>query len=115
MPWDIHRLSARKATALSKCPWVTGRWVPLRHTCSEDRPPRLQKSPRRHPHCCQWPQPQRMTSAGPAGRLLAHDFIVQMGTTMTRMTVHAAAAIRAAILQTLALRNSASLRFRRES
>lgn len=43
------------------------------------------------------------------------DFIVQMGTTMTRMTVHAAAVMRAAILQTLARRNSASFRFSNES
>lgn len=43
------------------------------------------------------------------------DFIVQMGTTMTNITVQAAAAIRAPILQTLALRNSASLRLSSES
>lgn len=43
------------------------------------------------------------------------DFIVQMGTTMTRITVQAAAAIRAAILHTFALLNSASLRFNKES
>lgn len=43
------------------------------------------------------------------------DFIVQIGTTMTRMTVHAAAVIRAAILQTLARLNSASFRFSSES
>lgn len=43
------------------------------------------------------------------------DFIVQIGTTMTRMTVHAAAVIRAAILQTLARLNSASFRFSNES
>lgn len=34
---------------------------------------------------------------------------------MTRITVQAAAAIRAAILQTFALLNSASLRFNKES
>lgn len=45
----------------------------------------------------------------------AQDFMVQMGTTMTRITVQAAAAIRAAILQTFALRNSASFRFNKES
>lgn len=44
-----------------------------------------------------------------------HDFIVHIGTTMTKITVQAAAAIRADILQTFALRNSASLRFINES
>lgn len=44
-----------------------------------------------------------------------HVFMVQSGTTMTRITVQVAAAIRAPILHNLARRNSASFRFNSES
>ncbi len=48
-------------------------------------------------------------------KLKPQDFMVQMGTTMTSITVQAAAAINAPILHALALRNSASLRLSSES
>lgn len=60
------------------------------------------------------------TRQAPTGAVVApscgpHVFMVQSGTTMTRITVQVAAAISAPILHNLALLNSASFLFSSES